>query len=231
MALLVLLIVLALAPAAHANGDPASDVLLSQDSYLPYAPPVREDLQTALEDVLADARDAGFPMKVALIQTPRDLGAYPALFNQPQEYADLLTRGLATLNPHGDPIQDVHLLTVMPGGFGGNNLGDRVDDALTDIAIQDEAQSDGLAKAAIEAVARLATVNGSPVPTPPEASITLAASDRSTDGGAASPVWFVAPALVLFAGLTVAGRVSRRREKGTLTPEARGSTPVPDADD
>lgn len=213
LALLLAAAVLAVSPgAALANGDPASDVLLSQDTFLPYVPETQERLQTALEDVVAEAGDAGFPMKVALINSERDLGAYPTLFNQPQEYADLLTQNLATLNPHGDPVKDVRLLVVMPGGFGGNNLGERVDDALGPIAIQGEAQSDGLAKAALEAVARLATVNGSRVPTPPEADLTLAAQDAGDDGGASPVLYFAAPAVLLFGGLFVAGRLARRRE-------------------
>lgn len=209
---IALAVLLVLSPAARANGDPASDVLLAQDSYLPYAPPVSENLKTALEDVLQAARDAGFPMKVALVQTASDLGSYPTLFNQPQAYADLLTRGLSTANPHGE-VEDVHLLTVMPGGFGGNNLGERVDDALQPVAIQTDAQSDGLAKAAIEAVARLATVNGFPVATPPEAAIALQATDRSEERDSTSPLVVLAPALLLFAGLAVAGRINRRRLK------------------
>ena len=161
--------------------------------------------------MLEAARAAGFPMKVALIQTPNDLGAYPQMFNQPQAYADLLTRGLGSANPHGE-VKDIHLLTVMPGGFGGNNLGERVDEALHPIDIQTEAQSDGLAKAAIEAVARLATVNGHPVDTPPEARIELQATNDSEERDTTSPLVFIAPALLLFGGLLVAGRISRRRE-------------------
>jgi hypothetical protein len=212
--LLAVLAALLVAPAsARADGDPASDVLLTQDSFLPYAPPVQERLKRALEDVLEQARKAGFPMKVALIMTERDLGAYPDLFNDPQKYADLLTSELATLNPHGDPLKAVHLLVVMPGGFGGNNLGEKVDDALGQVAIEGEAQSDGLAKAAVESVARLATVNGHEVPVPPEADLRLTASDADTEAGGTSPLVFAAPAVLLFAGLVVAGRIARRRER------------------
>lgn len=216
VALLIALAVAALAPAhARANGDPASDVLLTQDHFLPYAPPVQPRLETALEEVLEDARSAGFPVKVALIASERDLGAYSQLFNQPQEYANLLSRELRTLNPHGDPLKDAHVLVVMGVGFGGDNLGDRVDEALQPIDIQQEAASDGLAKAAVEAVARLATVNGHPVPVPPEADLELAASDVDANGGGASPLVFAAPAVLLFGALLVAGRVSRRRQGGS----------------
>lgn len=151
-------------------------------------------------------------MKVALIAGERDLGAYPQLISDAQAYADLLTQNLATLNPHGDPVKDVHLLVVMPGGFGGDNLGEKVDDALGDIAIQDEAEYDGLARAAVEAVARLATVNGHPVPVPPEADLELTATADGDGGGGTSPLVFAAPALILFAGLFAAGRIARHRE-------------------
>lgn len=212
---LVLLLATALlvpAGVARANGDPASDVLLSQDDFLPYAPEVQPRLKTALKDVLKEARSAGFPMKVALINTEADLGAYPELFNQPQKYADLLTTELATLNPHGDPQKGVHLLVVMPGGFGGSNLGDGVDRALGPLTIQGNAASDGLAKAALAGVARLATENGHRVAVPPEASLKLDPSSASSDGSKTSPLLFVLPALLLFAGLFVAGRVAARRQ-------------------
>jgi hypothetical protein len=208
---LVAAIGLVIAPAARADGDPASDVLLSQDSFLPYAPPVTARLKTALEKVLKDARAAGYPMKVALIMSEADLGAYPKLFNQPQPYANLLSGELASLNPHGDPQRNVHLLVVMPGGFGGTNLGDGVDAALRPVTINVKAQSDGLAQAAIAAVARIASSNGHRVPVPPEASLELKASSKSTKRSGTSPLVFALPALLLFAGLFVAGRVQRRR--------------------
>jgi hypothetical protein len=199
---------------ARADGDPASDVLLTQDSFLPYAPPTQAKLKTALEKVLRAAKSAGFPMKVALVNTEADLGAYPQLFNQPQKYADLLTRELATLNPHGDPQKAVHLLIVMPGGYGGSNLGGAVDRALAPVQIQADAGSDGLARAAIAAVARLATANGYRVAVPPEASLKLGkASGTKKGGGGTSPLVFLAPALLLFGGLFVAGRITARRAR------------------
>ena len=205
---------------ARADGDPASDVLLSQDSYLPYAPSVRASLKTALEKVLKDARTAGYPMKVALVNTEADLGAYPQLFNQPQKYADLLKGELAALNPHGDAVKEVHLLVVMPGGFGGSNLGDDVDQALGAISIQADAASDGLARAGTEAVARLATANGHSVPVPAEASVKLGESTASSKRKSTSPLVFALPALLLFGGLFVAGRIASRRQR-----------PAPQSDD
>jgi hypothetical protein len=209
--LVVVALVLVCAPAAWADGDPASDVLLTEDVFFPYSPPVSQRLKTALERVLKDARKAGYPMKVALINTEADLGAYPQLFNQPTKYSDLLARELATLNPHGDPLKAIHLLIVMPGGFGGSNLGDGVDRALAPITIDPQGGSDGLAQAAMGGVARLATENGHRVAVPPEASIKVSKSAKKSGGGT-SAVVFLAPALLLFAGLFVAGRIAARRQ-------------------
>lgn len=208
-----LLCLLALAPPALADGDPASDVLLSQDSFLPYAPPVQPKLKKALESVLKQAEKAGYPMKVALILSESDLGSYSQLLNQAQKYTDLLSGELGALNPNGDASKALHLLVVMPGGFGGNNLGGKVNDALQPVKIQGEAQSDGLAKAAIAAVARIATANGHPVKVPAEANIKLSSSDASTKRNTTSPLVFAAPALLLFVGLAVAGRVAVRRQR------------------
>jgi hypothetical protein len=203
--------VLACAPAAWADGDPASDILLTQDVFFPYAPPTSEKVKTALQDVLKKAKQAGYPMKVALINTEADLGAYPQLFNEPTKYSDLLSQELSTLNPHGDPLKAAHLLIVMPGGFGGSNLGEGVNRALEPVRIDPEGGSDGLAQAAMAAVARIATENGHEVPVPPEASLKISASDKKSGGGT-SPVVFLAPALLLFAGLFVAGRIAARRQ-------------------
>jgi hypothetical protein len=210
-ALLAVLLVLVCAPAAWADGDPASDVLLTQDTFFPYAPPVSEKLKTGLQQVVKKAKAAGYPMKVALVNTEADLGAYPQLFNQPAKYSDLLSRELETLNPHGNAVDAVHLLIVMPGGFGGSNLGDGVDRALAPVKIDAGGGSDALAQAAMAAVARIATENGHQVPVPPEASLKVSKSAKKSGGGT-SPVVFLAPALLLFAGLFVAGRIAARRQ-------------------
>jgi hypothetical protein len=116
-AALIALAALSLLPAAaSADGDPASDVLLAQDVYYPYAPKASPQMSKALNGLLARVRKAGYPMKVALIQTPADLGAYPNLFGDTQSYANLLAKEIAF---NSRP----HLLTVMPTGFGGDNLG------------------------------------------------------------------------------------------------------------
>src|SRR3954449_7768249 len=91
LAPIVLALVLASTAPAFGDGDPASDVLPSQDAYYPYQPPVSKAVVTALNNELKQVKDAGYPMKVALLQSAGDMGSYPTLFNQPQRYADLLS--------------------------------------------------------------------------------------------------------------------------------------------
>src|SRR5215211_5115385 len=106
-----LLASLGTAPAAHANGDPASDVLLTQDAFYPYDPAVPRPVQGGLDDTLERARKQGFPLKVAIIASQNDLGSVPQFFGDPQPYADFLETEIAVEKPKP-------LLVVMPTGFG-----------------------------------------------------------------------------------------------------------------
>jgi hypothetical protein len=206
IALLAAALALGAAPAALADGDPASDVLPSQDAFYPYSPPASKPLVTALDGLLAKVRKAGYPMKVALIESAADLGSYPTMFNNPQPYTNLLASELP-VNPHGKALTDqLHLLVVMPGGFGGKNLGDRVDEALGPVKIDVPAQSDGLVRAALEAVARIASVNGVATPVPAEAS-----ADGGGGGSSALlPIVIGAVIVVLAAALLIVRRRARR---------------------
>jgi len=205
-AALLALAALALAPAAApADGDPASDVLLAQDVYYPYAPKVAPQLTTALNGLMKRVRKAGYPMKAALIQAQSDLGAYPNLFGDTQSYANLLAKEIA-FNSHP------HLLVVMPSGFAGDNLGAKVDSALSGIKIDQAAKSDGLAKAALAAVARVATANGHPTAVPPQAEAALPASKSSSKRSTPSVLVYGGPVLLVLIAIGVLLVVSRRRD-------------------
>ena len=213
-AALCVLIVLALVPAvARADGDPASDVLLAQDVYYPYAPKVSPQMTKALNGLLARVRKSGYPVKVALIQTPADLGAYPNLFGDTQNYANLLAKEIAF---NSRP----HLLIVMPTGFGGDNLGANVDSALKGIKVDDAAKSDGLVQAALAAVAKVATANGHPTPVPPEATAALRASKASSKRSTPSVLVYGGPVLVALIAVGALIWVGRRKEREEETPQA-----------
>ena len=106
----LLVIVLVLAGTAGADGDPASDVLIGQDVFVPFPSPSRKtvaSLNTAVAAVFAQRHR----IKVAVVATRNDLGSVPSLFNKPKAYAKFLGLELSTV--YVGP-----LLIVMPAGFG-----------------------------------------------------------------------------------------------------------------
>ncbi len=136
------------ARAAVADGDPASDVLLFDDVYLPLEP-VSGPLAQQLKDAVAAANKSGFKIKVALILTATDLGSVPVLFNQPGQYAKFLGAELSGLYKE-------RLLIVMPVGFGLYRGGADTTAALASLAgIKIGAGPDGLAQGALAALKRL----------------------------------------------------------------------------
>lgn len=96
---------------AWADGDPASDVLLFQNAFFPYSAP-SSAAKGQLLGAAAAARRAGFPVRVAVIQARRDLGADPELFARPQLYARFLDAELRSAH------YDSALIVVMPQGYG-----------------------------------------------------------------------------------------------------------------
>lgn len=149
------------AAAASADGDPASDVLLGSSVFYPYVPPVSPGLQATLNaETFAAANSAGFPIKVALIASPFDLGAAGALFGRPQQYADFLEQEIGGYaGPRPNPL----LLVVMPDGYGIAGFGSAVNRAAASLSKPKTRQSDDLARAAIAAVQRLAAAAGDPI--------------------------------------------------------------------
>jgi hypothetical protein len=223
IALIAALAVIASPANARADGDPASDILLQQDVYYPYAPKTSLLLRKALDGLLKRTRAAGYPLKVALIQTRSDLGSYPQMFSDPQRYANLLAQELATIT-HGRAKSQVHLLVVFPSGFAGSGLGTKVNEALAPVRVNAEAQADGLAQAALEASARLATANGHRTPIPPEAKVKLAASDKSTKRSGPPIIVFILPVLLVVGAALVAGRRAGRRDATAAGEDAAGTS-------
>lgn len=192
--------------AARADGDPASDVLIGQDAFYPYAPnTVARGLQQALNTMLKQAKARRFEMKVAVVAATTDLGAVPQLFTEPQKYADLLTSELSfNTRPR--------VLVVLPSGLGGNNLGDGAGPALAGITPETAAGPDGLARAAMLAVGRLTAANGTPVPVPAVARQSGRAAGRR-DGGTSPLLIFGGPVLLVAAAAAFAALRGRGREE------------------
>src|SRR5215212_1842940 len=94
--LILALCVLALAPAsALADGDPASDVLLQQDVFVPYSTPTSQGAANAVIEATKRAKKAGWPVKVAMIASGADLGSAASYANDPQGYANFLYQEIA----------------------------------------------------------------------------------------------------------------------------------------
>jgi hypothetical protein len=154
--LATVVVALSLAPAALADGDPASDVLLGENVFYPYSPQVTPSLQKTLNAETAATKKAGFPLKVALIAGPVDLGVIPDLFGKPQKYADFLDQEISFQAKQP-------LLVVMPAGYGVSGVGAPATAAVPSLPKPAGPHSNDLAKAAIVAVARLAKAAGHPI--------------------------------------------------------------------
>lgn len=143
--------------AARADGDPASDILLAENVFYPYSPPVATGLQKTLNTETAAASRGHFPIKVALIDTPADLGAIPTLFGKPQQYAHFLHQEISFFGTKQ------LLLVVMPNGYGVQGLDRSATDAAATLKRPAGSASNALAQAAITAVPKLATAAGHPI--------------------------------------------------------------------
>src|SRR5258705_331964 len=83
-------------PAARADGDPASDTLLSANVFLPYRA-ASAGAMTALRQQVASVYAAGNRVKVAVVADKEDLGAIPGLFDKPADYVRFLGQEISTL--------------------------------------------------------------------------------------------------------------------------------------
>jgi hypothetical protein len=144
---------LAFAAAARADGDPASDVLPSQDVFVPFPAPdaaVVAPLKSAIASVYAKHRR----IKVAVIASPSDLGSAYQIFGQPRAYAKFLGSELATF--YVGP-----LLIVMPAGFGiadFNRPTAAADRVLASLHVRGSS-ADDLTRSATTAVKKLLDAN------------------------------------------------------------------------
>jgi hypothetical protein len=155
-ALLVLAALVAPA-AARADGDPASDYLLTQPIFTPIDVQLPADSVAQLRAIQKDAKAKGYEVRVALIASRYDLGAVPTLFDKPVPYVTLLSQEVQFV--YKGPI-----LVVMPAGFAyyEQGKGPRAIDFSPK-----PADAPDLARAAVPVVQLLAKQHGVDVPIPP----------------------------------------------------------------
>ncbi len=156
-ALGVIVASLAAVPAALADGDPASDYLITQPSFVPFGNGTTTAKAKELAALLVDAKQQGFPLKVAVIASAYDLGSVPGLFRQPAKYVSFL--GQEDFYYFKD-----ELLVVMPNGYGlfkaktGVSPADKA--TLAALPIPNTKNGDELIDAAIRAVKALGAQRG-----------------------------------------------------------------------
>jgi hypothetical protein len=193
-----LLLAVSFAPAALADGDPASDVLLP--------PAVRvymtnratsAKLEQGLQRTAQQVSDAGLPIKVAVIGNNTDLGAVPQLWGKPQTYATFLGAELRFV------YKDT-LLVVMPQGFGihGPFSQGRALAALQGIDPRTDDTPEGLAASADRALRALSAADGHTL-----------ASSAGGGGGGDLPWPLIAAGAIIVAGIAGGALVLRGDRK------------------
>lgn len=194
-------------PPAHADGDPASDVLLGEAVYYPYSPSVSAATTRALNATMAAAAKAHFNLKVALIAAPTDLGVIPDLFGKPQKYADFLDQEISFTNRRQP------LLVVMKAGYGLQGVSPAVAAAAARLPAPAGASSEELARAALEAVPKLADAAGHKLGAISPGSASHSSSSSSSN----------LPLLIILIGCAVlaAGALVALRQRSGRSPEAR----------
>lgn len=175
--------------AAQAHGDPASDYLLGQKLFLPFNGKIDGDAATRLEELLDAAAEEKFPIRVAVIGRPTDLGTAFSLFRKPQRYAEFLGLELSFVYPDG-------LLVVMPNGFGYAVNGDpepKISRALKSVPPPGPNVTREV-EAALVAVQRIAAAEGRKIEPPSDST----ARDRITIAAAATAGIALLAALLLY---------------------------------
>jgi hypothetical protein len=177
--LLALVVALAVVPLARADGDPASDYLLTRSTFVPSDLGISTGDAARLSATVALAQARGFPIHVALIGSDYDLGSVVSLNRKPKQYARFLGEEL-TLIYHG------RLLVVMPNGFGVSRAGKAVpaEQRVVDRLPAPGAGGPRLVQAGIDGVRALAAAAGVRVPAPQPV------ADQA--GGSSALVWGLA---------------------------------------
>lgn len=167
--------------AARADGDPGSDVLVYQSLFVTSSAGVSVAKQVQLNGLLAQAMQAGVPIRVAIIAHPTDLGAVGELWGKPRAYARFLGYELSLSYRQ-------RLLVVMPSGFGVSWPRHPTRSAYSTLAgTRIATGGDGLAGAAESAVVALARSAGVALHVPAESGGTAASgasAGAATSGSA-----------------------------------------------
>jgi hypothetical protein len=191
------------APAAHADGDPASDYLLSTASFVPPDGGISKADAAQLNDALAEAKSRGYEIRVAVIATKFDMGSVDVLYRQPRRYARFLGQELFF-------VYKGRLLVAMPNGYAVSQGGKPVPSAQAVVDRLPPPGSSGhsLTTGATAAVAKLAAASGVVVAAP---------NSAAPSSGSGRLVLIAIAVLVVLLGAAAAIFVRRRRSASAPT--------------
>ena len=197
LALAATLACLVAAPAAHADGDPASDYLLGLTAFTPPDAGIPSADGKQLVATIAAAKAGGFQTRVALIGTRYDMGSVALLYKHPQQYAHFLGQELAF-------VYKGRLLVAMPNGYGVSRNGKLwpAGQAVVDRLPPPGPSGHALATGATAAVVKLAAASGVTVSAPKPKAPPSKNTDRLFSGIAG---------LVILVGTGAAVGLRRRR--------------------
>ena len=193
---------------ALADLDPASDILPTQNVFLPYQPKVSDALEADLKGVTSAAERGGYNIKVAIIATRADLGGVPQFLGQPDRYASYLGRQIA-FNKRQP------LLIAMPAGLGTFNVSPAGAAAARRVKVEEGA--DGLARAAVEAIQKIAAAEGKPI---------RGFEPEATKGGGSSGAIFAIPVVLLVIALAVLTYRRTGDDEPATSPATNPRTPT-----
>lgn len=154
LAALVVVAASVAASSARADGDPASDYLLTQKVFFPFDVKVPKAKEQELLALVDEANRKGFTIRVAVIGSAYDLGSITGLWGKPQTYARFLSAELTYVYKH-------RLLIVMPSGYGFHWPKHSAAPAYTILAkVPVKPGTIGLTESSIAAVQALAKASG-----------------------------------------------------------------------
>jgi hypothetical protein len=190
-ALVVALLLAAIfAARAQANGDPASDRLPFANVFFSTQEPNTVPSGRDLIFLTKAAVKKKFPIRVAVIYQPGDLGLIQSMWKQPQPYAHFLGEELVNFGRyHGT------LVISMPSGFGifGPGATPAAKGALAAMPKPGNGSLEDLGAATVTAVEKVAAANGHALPAPP------------SHGGSGTPAWVVVLAALAGAAVVAGG--------------------------
>jgi hypothetical protein len=212
-------LLLVAAPAARADGDPASDVLPSQPVFFGSALDLKSKPAAQLDALVKEAKRSGYPVSVAVISRLEDMGSATQYWNDMDNYGEFLAGEI------GCCVKG-RLLIVMPAGLGVSYIGHS---SLADRRLLSGLPAPGsvpnLMPAAMNAVVKLAAASGvklvvpdvTPAPNGVAQPATHASAQNvATTGGSGtgnSGVWLYALPIVVVVAVSLA-LITRRKLRG-----------------